>query len=72
MDKFFSSVCVGFVAFGFAKGVGIPVLTQWEPGGAAEIGVLSFLAAWYWPVEGLSRQAETPKNDSQPGVDGVG
>lgn len=48
MNKFFASICIGFVALSFAKGMGIPIWAS-TPGDAGDIGVLSFFAAWLWP-----------------------
>lgn len=47
MGRFIAALCVGFLAWSFARGIGIPAWRQWMPGDAADIAICAYLATWF-------------------------
>jgi hypothetical protein len=49
----------GLLAFCIAQAAGVPFWTQWHPGDAADIGVLT----WLTVAASLRARAESPRHD---------
>ncbi|ANI78992.1 hypothetical protein [Sphingobium sp. EP60837] len=48
MSRLIGSLCVAFVAYAFAKGMGIPFWRDgWDVGDRVDIAMMAFGAAWY-------------------------
>jgi hypothetical protein len=53
MIRLLFALCVAFLAYSFARALGVPIWRDWQIGDATDIALTAFYAAWIYTKDRL-------------------